>query len=157
MELKELNTRIKAIATKTAKWRDDVQLALVGCAYQAFEYGNVDPATRLVKVLSGADAKALVMWIETHMPAIWVKSDVQFRTNKSFKGEYDALTLMAEPWWELATKPRDVSSTIDVLECVRDLIKRIEREVTAGKKIVEHAEVVADLKSIAGKVAQSAT
>lgn len=155
MELKELNKRIKAIATKTAKWRDDVQLALVGCAYQAFEHGNVDPATRIVKVLSGADAKALVKWIETHMPAIWVKSEVQFRVNKSFKGEYDAVTLMSEPWWELAVKPRDINSTINVLECVRDLIKRIEREAKAGTKTIEHAELVETLKQVAGKAAQA--
>ena len=156
MELKELNKRIKAIASKTSKWRDDVQLALVGCAFHAFEHNNTDPATRLVKVLHGADATALIRWIEGHMPCIWVKSEEQFRFNKSFKGEYDAITLMAEPWWDLAKKAKDVSSTFDALEAVRNLIDRIEREIKAGKKTVEHADVLESLKAVAGKSAQAA-
>lgn len=156
MELKELNKRISSIGKKTAKWRDDVQLALVGCAYHAFEHGNLDPATRLVKVLHGADATALIRWIESHMPAVWVRSEEQFRLNKSFKGEYDAIVLMAEPWWELAKKAKSVSSVFDALEAVRHLIDRIEREIESGKKTVEHADVLKELKAVAGKAAKVA-
>lgn len=150
--VRELNKKIDNLGKRTAKWRDDVQLVLCQVAQQAFDGSNVDPATRLVKVLTGADAKAIIHWIEAHMPAVWVKAEEKFRFNKSFVGEYDAITLMAEPWWELATKPKNVSSSLDCIDAVRDLIKRLEREVAAGKKEVTHQEAIVDLKAICGKL-----
>jgi hypothetical protein len=155
MELKKLNAKIVALGKKTSKWRDEVQETLVGCAWQAFNGDNVDPCTKLVKVLGGADARAIIKWIESHMPARWVKSENQFRVNKSFKGEYDALVLLAAPWWELATKTHNIDSSLDCLDAVRNLIKRIESEIKSGKKTVEHVEVLAELKAVAGKVEQA--
>ena len=153
--IKQLNSKINALGKRTAKWRDDVQIVLTQCAQLAFDFNNVDPCTRLVGVLKGADSKAIIHWIEAHMPAVWMKSEEKFRFNKSFEGQYDALALMADPWWELATKPKNISSSIDVLDSVRDLIKRMEREITAGKKAVEHKELVGDLKALAGRYAQA--
>lgn len=153
LTIKKLNAQIKSIKSKTAKWRDDVQLCLVGCAQFAFDDRNVDPCTNLVNAVQGADVTAVIHWIEAHMPAVWMKSEGKFRFNKSFNGEYDALVLMAAPWWELAKKPQQVSSTFDALEAVRNLISRIEREIASGKKTVEHAEVLNELKAVAGKTA----
>ena len=153
MTIKQLNAKINGIAKRTAKWRDDVQLILVGCAQHAFDNGNVDPCTRLVHAIKGADARAVIHWIEAHMPCVWVKAEDKFRLNKSFKGDYDALTLMAEPWWELATKPKEVSSSLDLLDSLRHFIKRMEKEAAKeidGQKItVEHAELLDTLKAIA--------
>jgi len=149
----KLNARIDALGKRTAKWRDDVQLILVSCAVFAFEDSNVDPCTRLVKALHGADATALIRWIEAHMPAYWVKAENRFKFNKSYKGEYDAVTLMAEPWWNLAKKAKDVSSSLDMLDSLRSFIKRMEREATKeidGKKVtVEHGELLVKLQAIA--------
>lgn len=155
--VRELNKKIDALGKRTAKWRDDVQLVLCQVAQQAFDGSNVDPATRLVKVLTGADAKAIIHWIEAHMPAVWVKAEEKFRFNKSFVGEYDAITLMSEAWWELATKPKNVSSSLDCLDAVRDLIKRLEREIAAGKKQVTHTEAIEGLKALCGSLAREAT
>ena len=148
MELKKLNAQIKSIATKTAKWRDDVQLCLVGCAQFAFDDGNVDPATRLVKAVKGADATALIHWIEKHMPCVWVKDKDQFRLNKLFNGEYDAITLMSEPWWVLCKKTNEINSSLDCLDTVRSLIKRLTKEIESGKKAVKHAELVTALTTV---------
>lgn len=153
--LKKLNAQIAAIGRKTAKWRDDVQLCLVGCAQHAFDSNNVDPCTRLVQAVRGADAKAIIHWIEAHMPAVWVKADEKFRFNKSFVGEYDAITLMAEPWWELATQPKNVASSLDMLDALDTFIKRMVREVEAGKKEVLHGEVLTELKALSGKMART--
>lgn len=153
MTIKQLNAKISGLAKRTAKWRDDVQVVLVGCAQHAYDNGNVDPATRLVKALTGADARALIHWIEGHMPAIWMKAENQFRFNKSFKGEYDAVALLGDAWWELAAKPKDISSSLDVLESLRSFIKRMEREAAKevdGKKVtVEHAELLTQIKALA--------
>jgi hypothetical protein len=152
-DTKKLNRKIDALGKRTAKWRDDVQLILVECAQHAYEGNNVDPCTRLVKAVHGADMVALVRWIEAHMPAYWVKSENKFRFNKSFLGEYDAISLMAEPWWNLAKKAKEVSSSLDVLESLRGFLKRMEKEATReidGQKItVEHAELIGKLAAIA--------
>ena len=155
-DIRNLNKKIDALGKRTAKWRDDVQVVLCQVAQQAFDGNNVDPATRLVKVLTGADAKAIIHWIEGHMPAIWVKAEEKFRFNKSFVGEYDAVTLLSEAWWELATKPKNVSSSLDCLDAVRDLIKRLEREVASGKKEVAHQEAIVELKAVCGKLERAA-
>ena len=152
-EIQKLNSRIDSLGKRTAKWRDDVQLILVACAQHAFDGSNVDPCTRLVKVCHGADMTALIRWIEAHMPAYWVKAENKFRFNKSFIGEYDAITLMAEPWWNLAKKAKEVSSTLDMLESLRHFIKRMEkeasREIDGQKVTVEHAELLSKLAAIA--------
>lgn len=152
-DVKTLNRKIDGLGKRTAKWRDDVQLILVQCAQHAFDGNNVDPCTRLVKVLHGSDMTALIRWIEAHMPAVWMKAENKFRFNKSFNGEYDAITLMASPWWELAKKPKDVTSSLDMLESLRHFIKRMEKEAAReidGKKItVEHADLLTKLAAIA--------
>ncbi len=156
MTVKQLNKKIDDLGKRTAKWRDDVQLILVGCAQHAFDDGNVDPATRLVKALTGADARALIHWIEAHMPAVWMKQENQFRFNKSFKGEYDAIALLGDAWWNLATKTKEVSSSLDMLDSLRAFIKRMEREASKeidGVKIsVEHAAVLDGLKKVANDI-----
>lgn len=154
LTVKQLNAKINALGKRTEKWRNDVQEVLTNCAAFAFEDSNVDPCTRLVDVLQGADAKAVIHWVEAHMPAVWVKAEGKFRFNKSFIGEYDPLVLLAEPWWELATKPKNVSSSFDVLDSVRNLITRIEREIASGKKTVTHGDMLASLKQLAGDAAQ---
>ena len=151
MELTTLNRRIKSLTNKTAKWRDEVQFCLVGCMYQAITHSNVDPCTKIIGALKGADAKAVIHWIEAHGPAIWQKGTESFRFNKSFVGEYDAAALLGAAWWELATKPKNISSSIDVLQSVRDLISRVEREIALGKKTVEHQEVLEGLKALAAE------
>lgn len=156
MTIKQLNAKIAGIAKRTETWRNDVQIILVGCAQHAFDNGNVDPATRLVKALTGADARALIHWTEKHMPAVWVKAENQFRLNKSFKGEYDAIALLGDAWWLLATKPKEVSSSLDVLDSLRGFIKRMEREAAKeidGQKVtVEHADLITKLTALANAV-----
>jgi hypothetical protein len=129
-----------------------VQIVLVQCVYHAFTYKNADPCTRLVKVLAGADAKAVIHWLENHAPAIWVKAEEKFRFNKSFKGEYDAIALMGDAWWVRATKPKDVASSLDCLDAIRALIERLEREIERGKKEVTHKEAINELKAVCGKI-----
>ena len=60
---------------------------------------------------------------------------------------------MANPWWNLAKKAKEVSSTLDVLDSLRSFLKRMEKEAAKeidGKKItVEHAELLTQLAAIA--------
>lgn len=151
IELRKLNAKITSLGKKTAKWRDDVQFCLIGCAQHAYDNSNVDPATRLVAAVTGADKTAIVKWVELHMPARWVQRDAAFKFNKSFAGEYDAVSLMSEPWWELATKEKNIRSTFDALVEVRALVKRLTNEL-AKTHTVKHSEILADLTNLANKV-----
>lgn len=159
MDAKTLNKKIVDLGKKTEGWRKDVQLALVGCAYQAIEGdSNIDPCTRIVGVLKGSDVAAVIHWLENHVPVIWMRSEGKFRMNKAQVGKmaYDAVTLMSEPWYEKAIKPQNVSSSVDFMEQLQGFIKRMEREVTKGGKTIAHAEVLYELKAVSGKLAQAA-
>jgi hypothetical protein len=158
--ISQLMSDIKRLGARTSKWRDDVQVILVRCAGFAFE-GNADPFNHLLEQMTGADLAAIVKWAETNTPVMFRKSESdgvkRFGINKSFEGVYDATELLGLPWWQHAKKPQQVSSVYDVAEAVRELIKRAEREVEAGKKTVQHADLIRDLKALAGRVSAAET
>lgn len=159
---KTLNQRITALAKRTTKWRDDVQSLLVSCAFHAFEHSNTDPLTNLVKALHGADLTAVIHWAEKHCPALWQKKEEKFRFNKSFAGQFDEGVLNAEPWHTRAITPKQIPSSVDMLESLRGFIKRMEKEVALevevesedgtkamSKRTIEHAELLGKLSAIA--------
>lgn len=173
LTIKQINGKIASLTKSHVKFNDEVQLILCSVAQFAHEK-NVDPATRLLILnpdekdakkrvfrFDSVDNKILIHWIEKHMPARWVASSASFAFNKSFEGEYDAMALMSEPWYQKAVKPRQVSSSLDMLESLRSFIKRQEKEaarVIDGKAIaVEHAEIMGMLKAIANKVEYAET
>jgi hypothetical protein len=154
-DLKKLNARIRALGTKTSKWREEVQACLIGCVYQAIEGdSNIDPCIQIVKQLQGADVRAVMHWLEKHAP-VRIKQG-SFVFNKSFEGEYDPIYLLSQPWWDMAVKPKDVTTSLDCLDAIRSLVARLEREVTKGEKTVTHVEAIVELKALCGKVEQAA-
>lgn len=155
IEVKKLNRSIDALAKRTAKWRDDVQLVLVSCAQLAFnERPNVDPLSRLVHKLEGADRRTLVKWIEEHMPARF-HSDVQspygmgaFKHYKKFEGEYDAVALLADAWWQATAPVSTIKSVYDMAAVVKDIraiMKKAEKNGVSG---------LTDLQAFCGKFEQ---
>lgn len=165
LTIKQINGKIAHLTKSHAKFNDEVQVLLCSIAQYAYDK-NVDPATRLLIInpdekdvkkrqfrFDSVDNTVLIHWIEKHMPARWVASSASFAFNKSFEGEYDAVALMASPWWKKAVKPTNVSSSLDMLESLRSFIKRMEKEASReinGEKItVEHAEILTKLAVLA--------
>lgn len=146
---KTLNAKIDGLAKKHGAWRDEVQTVLVMCARNALVHGNVEGFTRVVNVLKGADMKAIIKWAVKYGKATWHKQENAFGLNKSFEGEYDALYLMGQAWWETATEAKDVVTEFDVLEAVQAMIKRAEREVTAkvNIKTIKNLELLKAVRS----------
>ena len=160
--IKQFNARVGQLTKSNTKFKNEVQELLVIAAQFAFGTDkNVSPLTNLVIKdgefrFDGVDNAVLIRWIEEHMPARWIGKDSKFVYNKSFQGDYDAVTLLAEPWWKKQLKPRQVASTIDALAEVREFIKRLEKK--AGSKVVvdgvetvvelQHAELVAKVKAL---------
>ena len=168
LTIKQINGKIASLTKSHVKFNDEVQIILCSVAQFADEK-NVDPATRLL--ISNPDEKdakkrkfrfdsvdnaVLIHWIEKHMPARWVAASASSGFNKSFVGEYDAVTLMSSPWWKKAVKPTSVSSSLDMLDSLRSFIKRQEKEaarfIDGAPITVEHAEIMDMLKAIANKV-----
>ena len=134
--LAKLNRDIKSLATRTAKWRDAVQLCLVGAACCAFEDHNTTPATAIVEAVEGADRATLIRWIEAHMPARWHAAEARFKGNKSFVGEYDAITLMSEPWWAKVPKLEQIASSFDVAARLRAVIAGAEKAAAKDREVI---------------------
>ena len=153
--LTKLNRDIKSLATRTAKWRDAVQLCLVGAACCAFEDHNTSPATAIVAAVEGADRATLVRWIEEHMPARWHAAETRFKGNKSFIGEYDAAILMAEPWWKKVPKLEQIASSFDVAERLKSVIAGAEKAAAKQREVVG-AEVLDEVRALVARLSAMA-
>jgi len=154
MSIKQLNSAIASWGKRSAKViKTEAQSLLVECACHAFNDKNVDPFTRMVTAAEGLDRKTIVAWITKHAPATWVQETGSFKWNKSFKGEFDREFLTKQVWWEKTAKVTEIATEIDLLEMVRQFIKRAEKEAgveVAGKKReVKHAALLDAVKKIA--------
>lgn len=154
VSIKQYNARVGQLTKNNNKFKNEVQELLCVAAQYAFsDDHNVSPLTNLLMKdgdfrFDGIDHKVLIHWIEAHMPARWDNKELKFRFNKSFVGEYDALTLLADPWWKKQAKPQAVISSIDTLEEVRALIRRLEKQAEKGVSL-EHAELLEKIKVLA--------
>ena len=150
-ELAQLNRDIKSLAKRTARWRDAVQMCLVGASCCAFEDHNVTPATAIVAAVEGADRTTLIHWVEAHMPARWNAAEARFKGNKSFVGEYDAMTLMAEPWWAKTPKPEQIASSFDVAARLRAVLAGAEKAAAKDREVVG-AEALDAIRAIVARL-----
>lgn len=163
--IKQFNSRVGKLTASNTKFKNEVQELLCIAAQYAFDDKNVSPLTSLVMRGSefrfdGIDHKTLIHWIEEHTPARWDNKECKFRFNKAFQGVYDAVTLLAEPWWKKQTPPTRIVSSVDALAEVRSLIARLEK--LAAKKVVvdgvetaveiKHGDLMDKLKAIANEV-----
>lgn len=154
--IKQFNARVGSLTKSNTKFKNEVQELLCVAAQYAFDDKNVEPLTNLVMRdgafrFDGIDNKTLIYWIEEHMPARWDNKELKFRYNKGFKGDYDAVTLSAEPWWKKQSKPAEVVSSIDALAEVRALIRKLEKQAEKGV-VLEHADVLTNLKTMANAI-----
>lgn len=162
VDLKSFNRRVGNLTKNNTVFKNEVQQLLCIAAQYAFsDDHNVAPFTNLLMSgkgfrFDGVDNKTLIHWIEAHAPARWDNKELRFRFNKSFKGEYDAVVLLSEPWWKKAAQPKDISSSLDMLEALRGFLKRMEKEaaveVDGKKRTIEHAEILRKLTVIANDV-----
>lgn len=157
IDTKTLNKRIDALGTKTAKWRDDVQVVLCACASRAYDdaHRDVDGFTRLIHKLVGADMKAVVRWIVKNTPSNWeAKKDTPygvggFTFNKSFKDAQDPLELLGNPWWTHAQQPKDVPELFDLDAAILHLVKRMDQANTKGLPVYGHGPIAETLAKLA--------
>jgi hypothetical protein len=136
MTVSKLNSAIAAWGKRVKKVnKTDAQALLVECACHAFADKNVDPFTRMVNEAESLDRKTMVSWIIKHAPASWNQESGAFKFNKSFEGDFDRDLLMQKSWWLGTPKTTEIKVEIDMLEMLRQFIKRAEKEAALEVEI----------------------
>lgn len=111
MNAKKLSASIKSIKGAATKLRENIQEALVSCAFYAMKDRNTEPFNQLLDAVGSATRiKGLTMWAETFAPVL-VKEG-KFSLNKTaakelaVASEEDFAEYEAEMrkinWWEVA-------------------------------------------------------
>lgn len=120
MEAKALNRLVTDIIKDSAKQRDKIQAALIGCAYQVqFHNGNLDPLIRLLDgVGNNVNRKAMSHWISVNAPVHFVdgapKVSVQ-RAKECTATEAEFLIDLETraPWYDFAKRTNTTSNAWD--------------------------------------------
>jgi hypothetical protein len=157
LSVKQLNTSINTWGASVKRVKVKGQELLVECACHAFADKNVDPFTNMVNAAESLDRKTMIAWIVKHAPATWVQEKGAFKWNKSFEGDFDRAALMAASWWAATPKTTEIKLEIDILEAVRSLVKRMEKEAALEvevdgvktKRVVKHQELLAAVTKLA--------
>lgn len=138
MTSKQLAASIKNIRTASAKLREQIQEALVTCAYFAMKDGNTEAFNQLLDAVGSATRiKGLTAWAETFAPV--VVRDGKFALNKTakksldVKGEDDFTQYEVEMrkvnWWEIVEEEK-AESIFDEAKYMERVIKKL---ITEGK------------------------
>ena len=109
MEAKALSSLIKKIGTNAKTQREDIQTALIGCAYQAQLNRNVEPCIRLMDAIGNGVYRAGVSkWLSLNAPVHFKKdrpmlSDVRQKETESDMtiGEFMDTVKAAVVWHEM--------------------------------------------------------
>ncbi len=139
MTEKELNTAIAKIGTGLAEWRNNVQDALVSCAYHAAK-GNANPANALLSAVrdgktSAVNISGITRWCETYAPLVvreerfiinkGMAKSMAVTDEKSF--ELFEVKARAVSWW-LMGKAQKAESIYDVAVDVSNRMESIAKK-----------------------------
>jgi hypothetical protein len=149
LKVSELKTRIRSIAKRNAKLRDDIQEVLINIAGHAYEHGDVTLASELLNVTTGQDKVAIVRWLRDYAFTI-VKTDGSVKLNKAARNEADFVdgsaiveSLADSPkWYDTAVSTEKAAQVLDPAARIRALAKQIskgEREIKVDYSDLESA------------------
>lgn len=149
---------IDKINKSTSERRSMIQDALEFAAYCAFADRNADPAIRLFAVVGReTNRQNMATWLAQNAP-IGFKDGAPFFHEKKYKMidrtkvEFEQDVADATPWYMLKTGASEINDTVDVLELIRHLVKKVEGQVKKGsKKNVHHADLLIELAAIANR------
>lgn len=139
MELKKLNGLIKSIGQNSAKLRDDIQTALIGCAFHAQMHRNTDPFNRLFDAVgTGTRKEGMLKWASIYAPVHFKDEKVVLsdKRQKEFVGDEEVLLLelhMAEKWYALA-KEEKVANPWDSLKFAEAVAQYLENAAKKAEK-----------------------
>lgn len=141
MEAKKLNTLIKSIGAGAKKAREQIQTALVGCAYQAAFHRNTDPFNRLFGAVgNGTRKEGMLKWASTYAPVHFSKGEVKLSgarqkemaatmTEEQFFAEMAGAAL-----WHDMVKPEPVANPWDSVKFAEALALHLEQAAKKAEK-----------------------
>lgn len=141
MDSKKLNSLISTIGKNAGKLREDIQQALIGCAFHAQMHRNTDPFNRLFEVVgSGTRLEGMLKWASLYAPVHFkeekvILSDKRQKEALITAAECLAALQQAEKWYALAT-PEKVSNPWDsgdfAKKVMEQLVKQAEKALKNG-------------------------
>lgn len=139
----------------TTERRGQIHEALMFCAYCARADRNADPAIRLFAVVGReTNRQNMAQWLSQNAP-IGFKDGVPFFHEKKAKlyddqslVEFEASIQNATKWYMLKNETSEVKDTLDILELIRNAVKKGENAVKKGEKKIEHAELLAEVAAL---------
>lgn len=137
MSSSKLSAQIRSIKSNSTKFREQVQVALVSCAYYAYKDGNVNPFNQLLDAVGSATRiKGLTMWAELH-GCVLVKNE-KFVLNKSARKEatvtdaasfeeYERDMALSPKWYDSALAGKQpVKSMFDASTYLDHVLKTLD-------------------------------
>ena len=141
MELKKLNALITSINTKSAKLRDDIQDALIGCAEQVTLHRNTTPFNNLFKAVgTGTRLEGMLKWASLYAP-VHFKDGLVMLSDKRQKEMVNTMSpdelaseLANSGKWYAIAKPEKVENPWDSLKFAETVALYIENAVKKADK-----------------------
>jgi hypothetical protein len=137
----KLSAQIRSIKSNSKKVREQIQEALISCAYYAAKDGNTNPFNQLLSAVGSATRiKGLTLWAETY-GFVLVKNE-QFALNKSARTkhpvlneqdfeQYEKAMREAPMWFDMVPAEKAVS-VFDVSSYLSNVIAKLEKENCDG-------------------------
>jgi hypothetical protein len=152
MESKKLTALIKKIAGNSGTLRDDIQSALIGCAFHAQVHGNVTAFNQLFQAVGkGTRIAGMSMWAATYAPVHFKDGTALLSKNRrdEFDGtpeEFEADLADSAKWYdtveaETPANPWDSSMFLKKLDVY--LVQQIKK---AEKNDGNVAEILKNLE-----------
>jgi hypothetical protein len=164
MSLNKLSAQIRSIKGNAHKLRDQIQEALISCAYHAAKDGQTTPFNNLLEAVDGtARLKGITLWAELY-GFVRVK-DERLVINKKMRSEagvtdeedfkqFEADMRSGPKWYELAGK-EPVKSMFDLDNYANTVEKKLTTEGYIGlaeavKDLIQkyHAEQTAEISKL---------
>lgn len=161
MNKSQLSTLIKKIGKNSASLREDIQAALIGCAYFAQVNRNTAPFDQLFTAVgAGTRLEGMLKWASLYAPVHFKENKVVL-TDKRQKEcansmpveEFVATLESAEKWYALA-KPEKVENPWDSLKFAEHIAMYLEKAAEKADKngdatmaeLVKEAEMLLRVK-----------
>lgn len=138
---KQLSSLIKAIGTAATKQREQIQQALIGCAYHAQTHRNTTPFDQLFTAVgNGVRKEGMLKWASLYAPVHFkdgqvILSDKRQKETAASSTEAQVIeALNAAPMWCDLAKPEPVANPWDHSEQLAKLREYLDNFSKKAKK-----------------------
>jgi hypothetical protein len=118
-----LTKRVKALGSKVANFRKEVQTLGVSALAHIADHGDYTLLARIAVTLTGKSRSSFESWCQACCPALVRNADVGFKKKKGEALVVD-MTLAMESEWDTYTKPRS-EAVITANGIITNALKRI--------------------------------